>query len=113
MPTKFFPALAYSPDSKTGSLDAEGLDIGDILPNAGDFFFIGGIGIIPLLNVRQTVAKGTIAGHLAVLSEAARGHERGPGCDAGVELFRDNSKISDMPLGIKYHFVLRTHSLFN
>ena len=109
-----FGILLWTAESRgEASLCTEGLNIEDILLYEGEFFFIGGVGVVPLFYVRQAVAKGTVTGHLAVLSEAARGHEGGPQCDALIEPVRIDAKIYDMPLGIEGHFVHRTQTLFN
>ena len=54
----------------------------DIPPDEGDFFFIRGVGIVPLLDVREAVAEGAVAGHLTIGPEA-------PGRPKGVAMTYD------------------------
>jgi hypothetical protein len=47
----------------------------DVLSNQGEFFLIWRIWIIPLFVIREAIAEGAVASHLAVRAEAASGHE--------------------------------------
>ena len=47
----------------------------DVLSNQGEFFLIWRIWIIPLFVIREAIAEGAVASHLAVRAEAAGGHE--------------------------------------
>ena len=59
-----------------------------ILADEGKFFLIWRIWIIPLSVVREAIAEGAVASHLAVRAEAAGGHKWRSQIDDGLQFFR-------------------------
>ena len=89
------------------------IEFEDIFLYESEFLFIGRVGVVPLLHIRQAVPKGAIAGHLSIRTQTTGGHERDAKINNFFLLTGIKAKINNMILFVKFHIFIEAEALRN